>query len=251
MALNDWADRAEDAVDRPHRPLPSGRIAPAAALAAAGGLTAAGLALAARAGRPARVAVAALAATVWAYDLDLKHTPAGPAAMACARSLDLLLGAAAAAAPAPRALRRGTRRAHGGLLAVHGRATGWCRRHSAARSARAALPSARSARRATRRPSPTVVAPRRGRGRRSCRRAAGRAARGGPARGRRGRGGAAVPVGADRTGTARSRGSPVPRPYRRPPRRVRGHRRPAPVPRGPPPLAAAHASGPSAAGSAP
>jgi 4-hydroxybenzoate polyprenyltransferase len=26
MALNDWADRAEDAVDRPHRPLPSGRI---------------------------------------------------------------------------------------------------------------------------------------------------------------------------------------------------------------------------------
>ncbi|MGW6155574.1 UbiA family prenyltransferase, partial [Streptomyces sp. NPDC055144] len=52
MALNDWADRAEDAVDRPHRPLPSGRIRPAAALAAAGGLTAAGLALATRAGRP-------------------------------------------------------------------------------------------------------------------------------------------------------------------------------------------------------
>ncbi|RMI33163.1 UbiA family prenyltransferase, partial [Streptomyces triticirhizae] len=34
MALNDWADRAEDARDRPHRPLPSGRIAPAAALGA-------------------------------------------------------------------------------------------------------------------------------------------------------------------------------------------------------------------------
>ena len=26
MALNDWADREEDAVARPHRPLPSGRI---------------------------------------------------------------------------------------------------------------------------------------------------------------------------------------------------------------------------------
>ncbi|WP_257137205.1 UbiA family prenyltransferase, partial [Streptomyces sp. b62] len=45
MALNDWADRDEDAVDRPHRPIPSGRISPAAALGAAGVLTAAGLAL--------------------------------------------------------------------------------------------------------------------------------------------------------------------------------------------------------------
>ncbi|CAD5924268.1 protein of unknown function [Streptomyces sp. KY70] len=53
MALNDWADREEDAVDRPHRPIPSGRISPPAALGAAGVLTAAGLALAAR-GLPAR-----------------------------------------------------------------------------------------------------------------------------------------------------------------------------------------------------
>ncbi|MDG4866381.1 UbiA family prenyltransferase, partial [Streptomyces sp. T-3] len=30
MALNDWADQDEDAIDRPHRPLPSGRIAPGA-----------------------------------------------------------------------------------------------------------------------------------------------------------------------------------------------------------------------------
>ncbi|MFH9859410.1 SCO3242 family prenyltransferase [Streptomyces sp. NPDC017202] len=95
MALNDWADRAEDAVERPHRPLPSGRIRPAAALTAAGALTGAGLALAAGAGRPALAVAASLAATVWAYDLALKHTPAGPAAMAAARGLDLLLGAAA------------------------------------------------------------------------------------------------------------------------------------------------------------
>lgn len=97
MALNDWADRDEDAVDRPHRPIPSGRISPAAALGAAGVLTAAGLALAARAGRPALTVATALAATVWAYDLHLKHTKAGPAAMAAARSLDLLLGATATA----------------------------------------------------------------------------------------------------------------------------------------------------------
>ncbi|MFI5741139.1 SCO3242 family prenyltransferase [Streptomyces anulatus] len=97
MALNDWADRDEDAVDRPHRPIPSGRISPAAALGAAGLLTAAGLALAARAGRPALTVATGLAATVWAYDLHLKHTKAGPAAMAAARSLDLLLGATATA----------------------------------------------------------------------------------------------------------------------------------------------------------
>ncbi|MEU9332526.1 SCO3242 family prenyltransferase [Streptomyces sp. NPDC048290] len=95
MALNDWADHAEDAAERPHRPLPSGRIRPAAALTAAGVLTAAGLALAARAGRPALTVAAPLAATVWAYDLGLKRTPAGPVAMAAARALDLLLGAAA------------------------------------------------------------------------------------------------------------------------------------------------------------
>lgn len=95
MALNDWADREEDATERPHRPLPSGRIRPAAALTAACALTGAGLALAARAGRPALAVAAPLAATVWAYDLALKHTPAGPAAMATARALDLLLGAAA------------------------------------------------------------------------------------------------------------------------------------------------------------
>nr|WP_026220319.1 UbiA family prenyltransferase [Wenjunlia vitaminophila] len=100
MALNDWADRDEDAAERPHRPIPSGRIAPRAALAAGVGLTVAGLALASRAGRSATVLATALAGTVWAYDLRLKHTPAGPAVMATARSLDLLLGAAATARPA-------------------------------------------------------------------------------------------------------------------------------------------------------
>ncbi|MET9391144.1 SCO3242 family prenyltransferase [Streptomyces sp. NPDC006624] len=95
MALNDWADREVDAVERPHRPLPSGRIRPAAALTAACALTGAGLALAAGAGRPALAVAAPLAATVWAYDLGLKHTPAGPVAMGAARGLDLLLGAAA------------------------------------------------------------------------------------------------------------------------------------------------------------
>ncbi|MFJ7069265.1 SCO3242 family prenyltransferase [Streptomyces sp. NPDC101115] len=100
MALNDWADRAEDARDRPHRPLPSGRIRPRAALAASTALTATGLALAARAGRAPLAVAGALAATVWAYDLHLKHTRLGPATMAGARALDLLLGATATATSA-------------------------------------------------------------------------------------------------------------------------------------------------------
>ncbi|WP_267242440.1 SCO3242 family prenyltransferase [Streptomyces sp. PR69] len=99
MVLNDWADRDEDAFDRPHRPLPSGRVTPAAALTAAVALTAAGLACAARAGRRPLAVATALTATAWSYDLCLKHTPAAPAAMAAARALDLLLGATATPVP--------------------------------------------------------------------------------------------------------------------------------------------------------
>ncbi|SFB92326.1 SCO3242 family prenyltransferase [Streptomyces aidingensis] len=95
MALNDWADRELDAVERPERPIPSGRVAPGEALALAAGLTGAGLGIAAAAGGRRALRVAApLAATVWAYDLLARNTPAGPAVMALARGLDVLLGAA-------------------------------------------------------------------------------------------------------------------------------------------------------------
>ncbi|WP_406457045.1 UbiA family prenyltransferase [Streptomyces sp. NBC_00876] len=129
MALNDWADREEDAVDRPHRPIPSGRITPRAALTAAGGLTAAGLALAARAGRPALGVATGLAATVWAYDLRLKHTPAGPAAMAAARGLDLLLGAVATGAGARTAPTPGRALTAAALLSAHTYAVTTVSRH--------------------------------------------------------------------------------------------------------------------------
>jgi hypothetical protein len=85
LALDGWADRDEDAVERPHQPVPSGRISPAAALKATGLLPAAGLTFAARAGRSAAAVAPALTATIWAYDLRLKHTPAAPAATAPAR----------------------------------------------------------------------------------------------------------------------------------------------------------------------
>lgn len=101
MALNDYADRDIDAVERPDRPLPSGRISPGEALGASVALTAAGIGLAAAAGRPALAAATALAGAVWAYDMGLKHTPFGPAAMAAARGLDLTLGAVATAGQRP------------------------------------------------------------------------------------------------------------------------------------------------------
>ncbi|GAA3810937.1 prenyltransferase [Streptomyces phyllanthi] len=96
MALNDYADATVDAVERPRRPIPSGRVPRRTALAVAGGLTAAGLGLAAVAGgRRSLVGALPLAGLVWSYDLRLKAGPAGAAAMAGARALDVLTGALA------------------------------------------------------------------------------------------------------------------------------------------------------------
>ncbi|MGW0536613.1 SCO3242 family prenyltransferase [Streptomyces sp. NPDC003032] len=96
MALNDYADRTVDAYERSHRPVPSGRVGARTALAVAVCGTSAGLGLAALSGGRRSLAVAVpLAATVWAYDMKLKAGPYGPAAMAAARGLDVLLGATA------------------------------------------------------------------------------------------------------------------------------------------------------------
>ena len=94
MAANDWADRELDARERPERPIPSGRIPAGTALGVAAGLTVAGIALAGL-GRALPVALP-LAGAVWAYDLTLKGTPAGPTAMAACRALNVLLGATGA-----------------------------------------------------------------------------------------------------------------------------------------------------------
>jgi len=94
MALNDYADRELDRVERPERPIPSGRVTPRFALGLAVALTGAGVGAAGLVGGRSALAVALpLAGTVWAYDLALKQTAAGPFAMAAARALDVLLGA--------------------------------------------------------------------------------------------------------------------------------------------------------------
>ncbi|GAA3693724.1 UbiA family prenyltransferase [Terrabacter ginsenosidimutans] len=96
MALNDWADRQVDAVERPERPIPSGRVPAGTALAVAGTLTAAGVAAAAvGGGRRSAATAAVLAAAVWAYDLSPKQGALSVATMASTRGLDVLLGASA------------------------------------------------------------------------------------------------------------------------------------------------------------
>jgi 4-hydroxybenzoate polyprenyltransferase len=101
MALNDWADRGVDAVERPERPIPSGRVSARTALAVAGGLTVAGIGIAGMAGGRRSLALASvLAAAVWAYDLAPKQGPLSVATMASTRGLDVLLGASAGGWPA-------------------------------------------------------------------------------------------------------------------------------------------------------
>ncbi|MDF3145825.1 MULTISPECIES: SCO3242 family prenyltransferase [unclassified Streptomyces] len=121
MALNDYADATVDSVERPERPVPSGRVPRRTALAVAGSLTAAGIGLAAAAGGRRSVGTALpLAGLVWAYDLKLKSTPVGSVAMAGARVLDVLAGAVVpgvGAEPVGVALRRAAVPA--GLVGVH------------------------------------------------------------------------------------------------------------------------------------
>jgi hypothetical protein len=96
MALNDYADREVDAVERPGRPIPSGRVSPGLALGLASALTVAAAGLAVAADGPRALAVAVpLAGAVWSYDLLLKSGPAGVAAMSACRGLDVLMGSGA------------------------------------------------------------------------------------------------------------------------------------------------------------
>jgi len=107
MALNDYSDRELDAVERPERPLPSGRITPRYALALAGGLTGAGLLLATGLGRRGFGVAVAVAAAAWSYDLLAKPTPVGPLVMGAARGLDVMLGACGHRAALPAAFATG------------------------------------------------------------------------------------------------------------------------------------------------
>ena len=97
MVLNDVFDARQDAVDRPTRPIPSGRISRTEAAALGGLLMLGGLGLAAwvgaqnSAGEPFFVACL-LAVAILLYDRWLKHGPMGPVAMGMCRGLNAALG---------------------------------------------------------------------------------------------------------------------------------------------------------------
>lgn len=85
MALNDWADRAEDARTRPERPIPSGAIAPGAALALGVGLVAGGVGCAALTSARVGVWMAVVAAAAVLYDLVGRGAFRGPALLGACR----------------------------------------------------------------------------------------------------------------------------------------------------------------------
>ena len=95
MALNDVADAARDALERPERPIPSGRISRRSAALFAGVCLATGVALAQQVSSLAGAAALALVAAILSYDLLLKDTPAGPANMGLCRALNFALGLSA------------------------------------------------------------------------------------------------------------------------------------------------------------
>jgi len=93
MALNDAFDAPLDAVERPERPIPSGRFTRAAAFWLGSVCLAACLALAASAGRRPFAVAALLVVAIILYDGVAKPTWAGPATMAACRALNAGLGA--------------------------------------------------------------------------------------------------------------------------------------------------------------
>jgi 4-hydroxybenzoate polyprenyltransferase len=103
MVLNDAFDAEIDAAQRPHRPIPSGRVTPTTARWLGHQMLLIGVALGWTAGWlsgswSCGVVATLLAVCVYAYDALLKPTPLGPVAMGSCRLLNVLLGASASAA---------------------------------------------------------------------------------------------------------------------------------------------------------
>lgn len=96
VTLNDVFDRHLDAVERPERPIPSGRVSASRAGLMGAALLALGAALASQATGTAALVAAAIAGSVVLYDAWGKHRPLiGPVNMGMCRALNLLLGVAA------------------------------------------------------------------------------------------------------------------------------------------------------------
>ena len=96
IVFNDFFDRRIDAIERPERPIPSGRVTPATAAWVGAALLAIGVVAAAQASREAAIIAATIAIAALIYDAWGKHQRLlGPLNMASCRALNLLLGLSA------------------------------------------------------------------------------------------------------------------------------------------------------------
>jgi 4-hydroxybenzoate polyprenyltransferase len=92
VTLNDVCDAAEDAVERPHRPIPSGLVPRGAASALSVVLLAVGLAAAAMVSPRSGALASGLVVSILAYNCLLKRTLLGPPIMGLCRGLNFGLG---------------------------------------------------------------------------------------------------------------------------------------------------------------
>jgi len=96
MALNDWADRRDDASARPDRPIPSGAVPAGVALIIAATLMVGGVLWAAGAGLRAGAVMLAVAVLAALYDVAGRGPVRGPLLLGLCRFGNLGVGAAAA-----------------------------------------------------------------------------------------------------------------------------------------------------------
>jgi 4-hydroxybenzoate polyprenyltransferase len=95
MVLNDVFDAKLDALERPERPIPSGRISLRSAAILGSVLMLTGVLAAAMAGKPSLMIAVMIVPCVLVYNGFLKSTIAAPPGMGACRFLNLMLGASA------------------------------------------------------------------------------------------------------------------------------------------------------------
>lgn len=94
LIQNDYFDLAEDRIERPNRPLPSGRVNPKVAIFVAFALAVAGVCLAGAASVAGGAAAAAVLVVMTLYNAGLKRVRiVGPIFMGVCRGLSLMIGA--------------------------------------------------------------------------------------------------------------------------------------------------------------
>jgi 4-hydroxybenzoate polyprenyltransferase len=92
VVLNDFFDRKLDAVERPERAIPSGRVPAIAAAILGFALLLLGVMVALQSSRTSAVLALLIAACILLYDIVAKPRAAGPFVMSSCRALNLLLG---------------------------------------------------------------------------------------------------------------------------------------------------------------